>query len=146
MAFVRALYSVARRSCCPIAGSGKSVLWYDAHSSSAPCSPISGSAALMEHTRDITAEQLSAGRNVALDYYYLYFNDHDNTQIGGLLGRLLVSFSEQSNSCAIMLRNLHSAHKSERPSQKTLERTLVRMLQNFDRVRIIIDALDEAVD
>lgn len=85
------------------------------------------------------------GPGIAVVYFYFDFHDNEKQKYESLLRSLIVQLSMQSMNtpeCVEMLFS-HSLSGLKQPSTKALENTLQNILQNFQELFVIIDALDE---
>ncbi len=81
----------------------------------------------------------------AVCYFYFDFSDPEKQRHESLIRSLIVQLSVQASSFPEVLKTLypHSRDGGTQPSIDALIRVFERILQAFDQVFIIIDALDE---
>jgi hypothetical protein len=127
----------------PIAGAGKSVLWYINIS-------ISHSQKLMQLSSSSIIQDIRDMRKLAsasLAFFYCDFRDLQKKERRGLLSSLLVQLCDQSDFYCAVLSDLYSVHEngSQHPSDDELAWCLENMLKLPGQapVYIIIDGLDE---
>ena len=111
-----------------IPGSGKTVL----------CSTI------IEHIRDLRIHSSGIG----FAYYYFDFNDERKQTIDGFLSSVLTQLSYQTETLPDGVRYLHeqSSNGSLRPKRAALIDALFSVAKSYQKVYIIVDALDECQD
>ena len=79
--------------------------------------------------------------------FYFDFGDVEKQNLGGLLARLLIQLSAQSDRCFDILSELYSKH--DRGERKPIDRDMVECFKQMLRIEeqvptyIIMDALDE---
>ena len=128
-----------------VAGSGKSVLWFDILSSLHVQKLTSSSrSAIIQH---IVAQH--EARSAYLAYFYFDFKDTEKQHQCNLRS-LLIQFSVYSNACCDTMYGVYSAHGKGalQPSNDTLKRCFKEMLltATLHPNYIIISALDECLD
>jgi hypothetical protein len=81
-------------------------------------------------------------------YFYFDFSDATKQQLRGLLRSLLTSLSQQLTCTSHDLARLYSQcyNGGQQPHHDNLVSTLMEMLGQFERVYVIVDALDECRD
>ena len=126
-----------------VAGSGKSVIWYD--NLSIFCIRklmILASSAIIEDIRTLQKSGLAS-----LAFFYCDFRDNQKKGQRGLLSSFLVQLCEQSDAYSAILSEFYVAHG--RGSQLASDSELVGCLKDMLKLQgqatvyIIIDALDE---
>ena len=108
-----------------IPGSGKSIL----------CSTI------IEHVKDICEQTSSTG----YAYYYFDFKEAAKQNVENLHRSLLAQFTAQRPTIPPEVQDLYDTAKTQSygPKLEKITHTLFSVLKHFDRVYIMIDALDE---
>jgi hypothetical protein len=127
----------------PVAGSGKSVLWFVIFYCCCPHGlRFSHSSGIIE---DIIAEH-EAGSTI-MAYFYCDFRDEDKQNCHNLLLSIISQLCAQSEICCNTLSRIYLAHGkgARKPSDETLTRCLTEMVSLPVQVPIyiIVDALDE---
>lgn len=126
-----------------IAGSGKSVLWYDIFC----CCfrhrlRLSSSSGIIE---DILIQHEAGSAIVA--HFYCDFRDEDKQNCRNLVLSIISQLCAQSSFCFDTLSRIYWAHDkgSRKPSDETLTKCLIEMLSHPVQgpIYVIIDALDE---
>lgn len=129
----------------PIAGAGKSVLWY-VNLLIFPLRELSlgqsSSSTIIQDIRD-----MRKSGEASLAFFYCDFRDNQKKDRHGLLASLLVQLCDQSDSYCAVLSDFYSAHEngSQHPSDDDLAQCLENLLKLPSQVPvyIILDALDE---
>jgi len=127
----------------PIAGSGKSVLWY-----------VSPQCVLSRITRTTLSSSIIQDLEVvrkagliSLAFYYFDFKDREKQDRRGLLSSLLLQLTARSNTFCDILYRLYFAHGkgSWQPNENDLTRCLkdVLAVPGQGKTYIIVDGLDE---
>ena len=128
-----------------VAGSGKSILWFDIPLSL--CMPMLIfliSSAIIEH---IFALRDAGSASVA--YFYFDFRDVDKKNQRNLLSSLLIQLSSRCAPCLNILSHLYSTHDDGKvqPSERALTQCLKEMLMvpSLSQLPsyVILDAIDE---
>jgi hypothetical protein len=128
-----------------VAGSGKSILWFDALSSLCTPKLISLiSSAIIQHV--IT---LRDAGSASVAYFYFDFRDVDKKNLRNLLYSLLIQLSSRAVPCLNILSHLYSTHDDGKaqPSEHALVQCLKDMLMvpSLSQLPsyVIVDAVDE---
>ena len=128
-----------------VAGSGKSILWFDILLSFCIPKLISSiSSAIIQHVLTLR----DAG-SASVAYFYFDFRDVDKKNLHNLLTSLLIQLSSQSAPCLKILSHLYSIHDDgkEQTSERVLAQCLKEMLMlpSLSQLPsyVILDALDE---
>ena len=128
-----------------LAGSGKSILWFDIQLYLRMPKLISLiSSAIIQHVFAIR----DAG-SASVAYFYFDFRDIDKKNQRNLLSSLLMQLSSRSAPCLNILSRLHSSHDEGKvqPSERALAQCLKQMLMvpSLSQLPsyVILDALDE---
>jgi len=81
-------------------------------------------------------------------YFYFDFNDAEKQQSANLIHSLITQLSSQSSSCPDKLAVLYSQSLDgqRQPTVESLMTTLKFILEGFQHVYMILDALDECGD
>lgn len=106
------------------AGCGKSVL----------CSTI------IEDLR----EQFSTDRAIGLAYFYFTFSDDRKQSYDNLLPTLICQLVEQSEDAQSKLAEIQQKAVWDKASTREQEEILITMTASFDKVFVVLDALDES--
>jgi hypothetical protein len=127
----------------PLAGSGKSVLWFVAIKNRHPCVIYRRLSSTI--IQDIIALRDSGSASMA--YFYFDFRDSNKQSRRDLLSSLITQLSSRSDRCFDLLYLLYLDHDngSRQPSEDALIKCLKEVLTLPDQhpVYLIIDALDE---
>ncbi len=106
------------------AGSGKSVL----------CSTAIQS--VLRHRR--------SDPRIGITFFYFTFNDKSKQDDSAMLRALLLQLSSQLQDGHTDLTRLHSSYKNSSPPSRVLMGHLRRLVERFQHVYIMLDALDES--
>ena len=79
----------------------------------------------------------------ALLYFYFDFNDVQKQSLDSALRSLVAQLSSMSENAFAQLHQLRESCNHSQPSTETLTLTFENMVDTFDQVRIVFDALDE---
>jgi hypothetical protein len=84
----------------------------------------------------------------AMAYFYFDFNDTEKQQSANLIHSLITQLSSQSSSCPHTLAVLYSQSLDgqRQPTMESLLASLKFILEGFQHVYVILDALDECGD
>lgn len=110
---------------------------------------ICGSAGCGKSVLCSTAIQYSfrhrqADQKVGVAFFYFTFNDRSKQDESAMLRGLLLQLSGQLSDARTDLRRLHDSEPLEVPPSIDLIGHLQHMIQKFDQVYIMLDALDES--
>lgn len=104
--------------------------------------PGAGKTILMSHLSEQVKKHCRNSRRVVHTYYYCYFG-HNQDEAAHFLGSVLNQLCRQSNLVTTELYELYST--GGEPSLIELLRALEGVLNHFDTIYVIIDALDESI-
>lgn len=82
-------------------------------------------------------------RGVGIAFFYFTFNDSSKQDESAMLRALLLQLSGQLSDSQTDLARLHDSSRTVVPSPVVLVAYLQRLIQKFDQVYILLDALDE---
>lgn len=89
----------------------------------------------------------NAGDDIAIAYIYCSFKRHDEQSAIGLLSSLLKQLAQSQSSLPSSIQEMYAKHvaKETRPSMGEISESIQLLSQpgNFEKVYIVIDALDE---
>ena len=103
--------------------------------------PGSGKTVLISHLIEISMEQFHGSGKTAFAYYYCYFG-HNQDEAAPALGSILNQLCRQSRTVSKTIHEMYRA--GAEPKVVQLLKALEEILDNFDTIYIIIDALDES--
>jgi len=83
--------------------------------------------------------------NVAIAYFYFDFRDNDKRKISGMLQSCLAQLAAKSTTFPVTVEALYKKCNlgSQQPTQGDLRSALSSVVGGFDRVFLVLDALDE---
>jgi hypothetical protein len=82
--------------------------------------------------------------HVGIACFYFTFNDESKRDESAMLRALLLQLADQLSDGQSVLQHLHDAYRSGPPPPLTLLDYLQQLIKKFDRVYLLIDALDES--
>jgi hypothetical protein len=88
--------------------------------------------------------QKQSNLNVGIAFFYFSFSDESKQNESAMLRTLLLHLAGQVSDGTTFLARLHDSHKLGPPPPSTLIEYLRLLIQRFDHVYILIDALDES--
>jgi hypothetical protein len=94
-------------------------------------------------------QELKYRTNSALAYFYYDFSEEDNKKnISAMLRSLLGQLACQTDSLKPEIDSLYvqCGSGSRSPSEEEVGDTLWKFIENFDRVYVVVDALDESAE
>ncbi|KAL9593261.1 MAG: hypothetical protein Q9179_005989 [Wetmoreana sp. 5 TL-2023] len=83
-------------------------------------------------------------RHIGIAFFYFTFNDESKQDQSALLKALILQLSTQKTGAAEDLTDLYKTHKPGTAPPLAMLAYLRRIIQRFDHVYLLIDALDEA--
>jgi ankyrin repeat domain-containing protein 50 len=81
---------------------------------------------------------------IGIAFFYFTFNNNSKQDVSGMLRALLLQLSNQLDDAAVCLASLYDRYRNGVPPVPVLMYTLQRLVQMFDEVYIVVDALDES--
>lgn len=83
-------------------------------------------------------------RNIGIAFFYFTFNDDSKQSASSMIRALLLQLSSQLQDGHTELAQLHESHRIGTPPTSELLEYLPRLIQRFQHVYILLDALDES--
>lgn len=81
---------------------------------------------------------------MGIAFFYFTFNDESKQDDSAMLRALILQLSAQRADCHAELTRFHDSHNSGTPPPQLLLTQLRSLIQRFDQVYILLDALDES--
>lgn len=81
---------------------------------------------------------------IGVAFFYITFSDQRKLDVSALLRGLVLQLSAQTSQGPTILSRLHDAHEPGTPPNSALLNTLYDLIEEFSKVYITIDALDES--
>ena len=81
---------------------------------------------------------------IGIAFFYFTFNDMSKQDVSGMLRALLLQLSNQLDDGHVDLTSLHSRYRDGVPPVPELMGSLRQLVQRFQDVYVIVDALDES--
>ncbi len=81
---------------------------------------------------------------IGIAFFFFTFNDHSKKDASAMLRALILQLSSQLNDNHALLSQLHDRYRDAAPPDLELEDCLHQLVQAFEHVYIILDALDES--
>ena len=115
---------------------GKSFLWLNGFAGS-------GKSVLASTAIQFAFRHRRSSSSIGIAFFYFTFNDESKQDESAMLRALLVQLSSQLRDGHSDLARLHNSFKHGLPPSEELADCLQRLIQRFQHVYIILDALDE---
>ena len=81
---------------------------------------------------------------IGIAFFYFTFNDMSKQDVPGMLRALLLQLSNQLDDGHVDLTSLHNRYRDGMPPVPELMESLRRLVQRFQEIYVIVDALDES--
>lgn len=88
--------------------------------------------------------QKNSAQNIGVAFFYFTFSNESKQDESAILRALLLQLAGQISDGPILLGQLHSSYQTGTPSPAGLIEYLRLLMQKFDQVYILVDALDES--
>jgi ankyrin repeat domain-containing protein 50 len=94
---------------------------------------------------DFVQKHCSQQPKSAVAYWYFTFTDMEKQNVSNFLSSMIVQLLSQRTDTPQLLRDAfaQSLHGAHRPTTESLEKMLQAIIEGFEHVYIIVDALDE---
>jgi ankyrin repeat domain-containing protein 50 len=116
---------------------GNSFLWLNGF---AGC----GKSVLSSTTIQFAFRHRRSDPRIGIGFFYFTFNDNSKQDVSGMLRALLLQLSNQLDDGQSDLTRLHDKYRDGIPPVPVLMESLRRLVQKFQGVYIVVDALDES--
>ncbi|RMZ92142.1 hypothetical protein DV736_g628, partial [Chaetothyriales sp. CBS 134916] len=103
-----------------------------------------GKSVLCSTAIQYTFRQKLSNQNVGIAFFYFTFNDESKQDESAMLRALLLQLSNQWPDSQTELAQFHKLYGTGTPPPTVLIAHLQRLIQKFDEVYILLDALDES--
>lgn len=104
----------------------------------------SGNSVLFSTTIQSVLRHRGYDRSIGVAFFYFTFNDESKQDESSLIRALLLQLSSQLQDGYADLRQLYESHKAGMPPSTILCEYLRRLIQRFQHVYLLLDALDES--
>lgn len=104
----------------------------------------SGKSVLLSTAIQYAARQKRSDPGVGLAFFYFTFNDDSKRDESAIVRALLLQLSGQRSDSETDLWRLHDSYNTGLPPTTVLMAYLRQLIQKFDQVYILVDALDES--
>ncbi|KAM0805979.1 hypothetical protein BDR22DRAFT_884385 [Usnea florida] len=104
----------------------------------------SGKSVLCSTAINFVLRRKRSNQDIGVAFFYFTFNDNSKQDESAMLRALLLQLSNQVQNNNADLTELHNKCPTGAPSSPVLRAYLQRVIQRFDHVYIILDALDES--
>jgi hypothetical protein len=115
----------------------KSFLWLNGF---AGC----GKSVLCSTAIQYTLRHSRSNPRIGIAYFFFTFNDDSKQDASAMLRALVLQLSTQLKNNHALLSRLHSRYSNSTPPNQDLEDCMHQLVQAFEHVYIILDALDES--
>lgn len=82
--------------------------------------------------------------SIGVAFFYITFSDQSKLNASDLMRALILQLSAQTSQGPTIISQLHDAHEPGTPPNSALLNTLYDLIEEFSKVYITIDALDES--
>jgi ankyrin repeat domain-containing protein 50 len=103
-----------------------------------------GKSVLCSTAIQYTFQHRRSNPRVGIAFFFFTFNDSSKQDTSAMLRALILQLSSQLNDNHLLLSQLHNTYRNSMPPDEALLNCLCQLVQSFENVYILLDALDES--